>query len=252
MSLERFGPFFALMTAEAGDGGDWRSVAELTGPRLLAERVEHARATIEARSPDSEPVTDVRAVASTMALGLFARLLSPVIGAVLTGEPSMRPDPATTWLRVVASGPVPLRTSAPLATADPDAVIEQLILPLASALSAQFRLSMRVLLGNAAAAVVGACHVVQLIEPGRADGAAALRGRLLSMPPLRDTGTATGLFVRTSCCLIYRLPMDYICSACILVDRHTPTAQRIAGAIAPARHAAARRRDIDFRQPPFR
>jgi hypothetical protein len=187
-----------------------------------------------------------------MALGLFARLLSPVIGAVLTGEPSMRPDPATTWLRVVASGPVPLRTSAPLATADPDAVVEQLILPLASALSAQFRLSMRVLLGNAAAAVVGACHVVQLIEPGQADGAAALREQLLSVPPLQNTGTATGPFVRTSCCLIYRLPMDYICSACILVDRHTPTAQRIAGAIAPGRHAAARRRDIDFGQPPFR
>jgi hypothetical protein len=32
MSLERFGPFFALMTAGTGDGGDWRSVAELTGP----------------------------------------------------------------------------------------------------------------------------------------------------------------------------------------------------------------------------
>lgn len=164
----------------------------------------------------------------------------------------MRPDPATTWLRTVASGAVPLRTSAPLVTPDPAAVLGHLVLPLANAMSAQFRLSMRVLLGNAAAAVVGACHVVQLLEPGLAGEASALRGRLLSAPPLQNTGTATGPFVRTSCCLIYRLPMDYICSNCILVDRHTPTAQRIAGEFAPSRREAARRRDINFRRPPFR
>lgn len=251
MSLERFGPFFALTTAETGDGGVWHSLTELLDPGLLAERVEYARVMIEARSPGREPVTDVRAVASTMALGLFARLLSPTIGAALTGEPTMRPAAATTWLRMVASGPVPMRTSPPLVTADPDAAIEHLVLPLANAMSAQFRLSMRVLLGNAAAAVVGACHVVQLIEPDLAGEASALRERMLSVPPLQNTGTTNGPFIRTSCCLIYRLPMDYICSNCILVDRHTPTAQRIAGELTLHTRWAARRRDIDFRQPPF-
>jgi len=250
--LARFGPFFELATADAGDSGDWHSLSELFEPGLLAERVEYARATVEARSPAREPVTDVRAVASTMALGLFARLLSPVIGAVLVGEPAMLPDPATTWLRTVASGPVPLRTSQPLGAASPDEAIEHLVLPLASAVSRQFRLSMRILLGNTAAAVVGACHVVSQVEAGLAGEASALRERMLSAPPLRDTGTTSGPFVRTSCCLIYRLPMDYICSNCILVSRHTPTAQRVAEAIAPARRTGAQRPNIDFGQPPFR
>jgi hypothetical protein len=62
-----------------------------------------------------------------MTLGLFARLLSPVIGAVLVGEPAMRPDPATPWLRTVASGPVPLRTSEPLVAASPDDAVEYLV-----------------------------------------------------------------------------------------------------------------------------
>jgi hypothetical protein len=252
MTLARFGPFFELATADASDSGHWHSLSELFEPGLLAERVEYARAMIEARSPAREPVTDVRAVASTMALGLFARLLSPVIGAVLVGEPAMRPDPTTTWLRTVTSGPVPLRTSEPLVAASPDEAVEHLVLPLASAVSRQFRLSMRILLGNTAAAVVGACHVVSLVEAGLAAEASALRERMLSTPPLRDTGTASGPFVRTSCCLIYRLPMDYICSNCILVSRHTPTAQRIAEGITPARRMSAQRENIDFGQPPFR
>lgn len=74
VSPERFGPFFALTTADT-DGGDWHCLTELLAPGFLADRVEHARATIEARSTGRDPVTDVRAVASTMALGLFARLL---------------------------------------------------------------------------------------------------------------------------------------------------------------------------------
>jgi hypothetical protein len=167
-------------------------------------------------------------------------------------EPGLRPDPATTWLRTVASGPVPLRTSEPLVPASPDEAVEHLVLPLASAVSRQFRLSMRILLGNTAAAVVGACHVVSQVETGLAGEASALRERMLSAPLLRDTGTTSGPFVRASCCLIYRLPMDYICNSCILVSRHTPTAQRIAEGITPARRMSAQRGNIDFGQPPFR
>jgi hypothetical protein len=60
------------------------------------------------------------------------------------------------------SGPVPLRTSEPLVPADPAAIVTNLILPLAGAIAAQFRLSMRILTGSVAAAVVGACQVVSL------------------------------------------------------------------------------------------
>lgn len=258
--LEKFGPFFALLTDtdanEPSLGGTassrWYSVAELMASTVLVERVEHFRAAMAARGPVGETAADTRALASTMALGMFARLLSPSIGAFLTGTPSLRPDPETTWIYPVESGPVPLRTSAPLSRAEPDKVVERLVLPLASAVAARFRVSERVLSGNAAAALVGACHVVALVEPSRSANAAALRERMLSTPPLAGTGTATGPFVRSSCCLIYRLPMGYICRNCILVAKRTKTARRKAAEMTLQTRADARRHDIDWTRAPFR
>jgi hypothetical protein len=75
VSLERFGPFFELATADAGDGGDRHSLAQLSEPGLLAERVEYARATIEARSPDHQPVTRSRSVGECQPLVGVSRMM---------------------------------------------------------------------------------------------------------------------------------------------------------------------------------
>lgn len=123
----------------------------------------------------------------------------------------------------------------PLVAADPDGVLERLILPLVAVMSDLFMLSRRVLLGNAAAAVVGACTVVEATDPSLATKTDGLRRRLLISDALAGTGTESGTFVRNSCCLIYRLPMGYICGNCILVARNTKTARARAVDVRPPR-----------------
>ncbi len=88
-------------------------------------------------------------------------------------------------------------------------------------MSVAYKLSTTVLLGNAAAAVAGACGVITGTHPELSKDAAAWRATLLTTPPLIGTGTPTGKFVRASCCLIWQLPMHYICSNCILVNHDT-------------------------------
>lgn len=251
--MSRFGPFFALIgpndpvDAEAR----WHSLTELMTAEVLAERVAHARATISLRGRVGGSPADTRAVVSTMSLGLFARILSPVIGAAITGDRSLAPDPSSTWFQVVEAGPVPLRTSVPLVSADPDAVLRELALPLAQALTREYRLSPTTLRGNLAAAVAGACHVIALVDPTLSGEAARLRARLLSNDPLTGAGTPTGAFVRRSCCLIYRLPMGYLCSNCVLVAHDTPMARRLGSAMSSTIRTDARRTDIDWTRPPF-
>ncbi len=102
-----------------------------------------------------------------------------------------------------------------------------------------FTLSRRVLIGNAAAAVAGACGVVTATDPSLAAKTDDLRGRLLTSGVLASTGTGSGTFVRNSCCLIYRLPMGYICGNCILVARKTKAARQREADIRPPRQRRA-------------
>lgn len=224
-SPPHLGPAFALDTTVTGPG--WIPITTLARPRALADRVEHSRAAFGVSATPQE----IRAVASTMALGLFSRLLSPVVAAALLGEGSLRPDPATTWVRPVESGSFPLATTAPLVPADLPGALERLVMPLLDAISSQFAVSGRILLGDVAAAIVGACDVVAAADPDRREAADDLRAAMLTRSPLRGTGTVRGPFIRSSCCLMYQLPMHYICSHCILVDRRTRTIRRRPGDI---------------------
>lgn len=200
------------------DGTGWTPLTALRSPEMLMDREENTRLAIGGVGTSPR---EIRAVASTMALGLFSRLLSPVLGAAATGVPTMPPDPATTWFRPVARGTIPLATTAALGPADPEGAVEHLVLPLVDPMASTYALSRTVLVGNIAAAVAGACEVIAMTHPDAAGAAAALRARLLSTPLLRGTGTPSGRFVRASCCLIWQLPMHYICSNCVLVNAGT-------------------------------
>lgn len=214
-----FGPNFEL-----ADGGQirassgWMPLSAMLTSEAVMERVRNTR---DAIGGIGDGPRQVRAVASTMALGLFSRLLSPVLGAAVLGSVTLPADPRTTWLRRVQRGPIPLATTAAPTRADPLAALEGLVLPLVTLISQSCRLSRKVLIGDVAAAVVGSCEVIGAARPDLAGAAQTIRAGLLTTPQLRGSGTTEGPFVRSSCCLIWQLPMHYICSNCVLVDADT-------------------------------
>jgi len=103
------------------------------------------------------------------------------------------------------------------APADPDLedLLDEVVVPLAGTLAESFSLSEQVLRGNAASAVFGATAMVGSSRPdlwpaARELGMALLRG------PLAGTGEVRSGFVRSSCCLYYRIPGGGYCSDCVL------------------------------------
>ncbi|MCI1746668.1 MAG: hypothetical protein LKI24_00240 [Acidipropionibacterium sp.] len=129
-AADAFGPNFELSrlgTSEVNASEDWIPLAAMLSPAVLMDRVENTRLAI---GGVGDSPREIRAVASTMALGLFSRLLSPVLGAAVLGAPTLVPDPSATWLRRVRRGPVPLATTAEPVDADPAVALTALVLPL--------------------------------------------------------------------------------------------------------------------------
>gem|GEM_PF-3343884 len=213
-----FGPNFELADAQISASSGWMPLSAMLTPEAVMERVRNTR---DAIGGIGDGPRQIRAVASTMALGLFSRLISPVLGAAVLGSVTLPADPRTTWLRRVRRGAIPLATTAVPTRADPLAALEGLVLPLVPVISQSCRLSRKVLIGDVAAAVVGSCEVIGAARPDLVGAAQAIRARLLTTPQLRGSGTTEGPFVRSSCCLIWQLPMHYICSSCVLVDADT-------------------------------
>ncbi|MFD0381807.1 (2Fe-2S)-binding protein [Streptomyces stramineus] len=92
----------------------------------------------------------------------------------------------------------------------------------------------RLLWGNAGSALAGALRVLhtwcrEQDRPREAGRALALARAVLEDPVLRDTGTLTAradtgpAFVRTTCCLYYRVLPGGMCGDCVL--RHPPRAR---------------------------
>ena len=71
-ALAAIGPFFGFATS--ADGHGWRPLGDLVAGPALDERVDHV-ATALGRMAGTE--VEPRVAASTLSLGLFARLLSP-------------------------------------------------------------------------------------------------------------------------------------------------------------------------------
>lgn len=137
----------------------------------------------------------LRAAASVDFLGVAARLISPVLSALVsTGTaPALSLD--SVWWRAARPGPMRLAFSAtePAASLE-HAVIDPVLAPLLDTYAATFALSRKVLWGNVEAARNGAETALGRGRPG---------------------------FVRNSCCLIYRFAGNGMCGDCVLTRKRT-------------------------------
>lgn len=229
------GPFFGW-DRHPTNGTGWRPLAELAGPAVLAERVALARAGM-ARGAGLDPAAVAeRVAASVLSLGLVSRLVSAPLAAVAIAEVLPAPRPDQLWWRAATGGPLPIAWSAidavDTADRDDDAVaaafgeiiLDGLVVPLLAAFRDRFRLSPRVLAGNAASALGGAVTMLTGARPAHADRAGRVLDRLLRRAPLagaatvRRSPTAAPRWVleRNNCCLYYRVPGGGYCGDCVL------------------------------------
>jgi hypothetical protein len=211
--LADLGPFFAV--SRTADLPEWRRLRDLLQCPVLDERVAHVRTVLAVMAGvEVEP----RVAASTMSLGLFARLVSPVLGAAALGVPLPRPTLDEAWWRPVERGPWPLALTGPVRDPDPAGLLTGVVRPLADALAARYSLSEQILWGNGASAVFGAVTMIASARPALGAASRGLASALLS-GPLAGTGEMRGGFVRSSCCLYYRIPGGGYCADCVLAHR---------------------------------
>jgi ferric iron reductase protein FhuF len=196
----------------------------LDDPDQLHAAVEVTRAQLGA---------DERVAASMWSLGWAARLLSPLMGSLVTSGvlPLLTPD--RLWWRPAVPGPVRLAAHSPSGLRLPveDVTVaerqlyavgvEGLLAPLLTATGSAYGLPEHVLWGNAASALVGAADAVSRALPTRAPVVRAVAAGLLGIGELRRRGgfRSDGGFVRRSCCLAYRVAPGALCGDCVLADR---------------------------------
>ena len=222
-ALAELGPWFEL--AEPDDG--WRPLRELLdSPEALTERVAAVRAAL---GGDAVPL---RVAASVAQLGLVARLLAPVLGLAVLGQPL--PDLRRAWWRPQIGGPMPLAIAEPDLLQDgnlpspanyTDDICRDIVQgPVRDIveLTAAMSVSRRVLWGNVSSGVHGAALMLGKARPDLETSAATMAAGLLSSGPLQGTSTAkVGRdFRRSNCCLLYRLgPVTgpkALCGDCVL------------------------------------
>ncbi|WP_424536479.1 (2Fe-2S)-binding protein [Sphaerisporangium viridialbum] len=225
--VSAIGPYFAVST-EPGHESDpsWRPLAELsTDLEALAARVTD----FERRLGTGER----RVAASILFQGLAARLWSPVVGTVTAHGLVPVAAPAHLRWRPVATGPLPLWTprtagwatvrQAECAEMVYQAVVAELLDPLVGAFQSVTKVAPSLLWGNAASALAGTLRTLPPARPDLGPRAARLVGELLRLGVLAGTGEpaepAPGhhFFVRTSCCLYYRVPGGGMCDDCALL-----------------------------------
>jgi hypothetical protein len=203
------GPFFDLVT----EGAD----------RPVTELYESGLGTLISDMSTRLGGVEDRVAASTLHLGLVARLWSPVLACALHG---VVPDLTDLRYRTVDGGfrlPEPRGWTA----SDPAPLVyEQVVTghlaPLAEAIRSEVKMAEGLLWGNAAAALIGALVVTTTGHPGLAGPARELAERLLSTGALAGTVSFTGpglAIRRNSCCLYYLAPGGGLCGDCSLRRR---------------------------------
>ena len=221
--LTQFGAFFTVDSPDGCDG--WRPLRMLLDGPTLDERVARVRAALSASAGGE---IELRVAASTMALSVFARLVSPVLGAAALNLRLPAPSLDSTWWQPVDRGPFPLAVSRSDTEAVPAGLVTDVLLPIAECLGGRYGLSMLILRGNVASAVFGAVSVISSTRVDLSRAAWRVAGSLLS-GPLAGTGELllrpgpggqpTPRFVRSSCCLYYRVPGGGYCGDCVLARR---------------------------------
>lgn len=222
------GPYFTWDELP-GPAGDWRPLAELDDPDVLAGRVAVARRALASGS--SVDAVPERVAASVWSLGVFSRLVSAPLAAVVLGAELPAPRRDQVWWRAVDGGPLPVAVAGigVVATVDADddavaaafgeIVVDGLIGPLLAAFRHRFRLSPKVLHGNVASALGGAVTVLAGAGPERVGRARRIVERLLARAPLAGEATIVRpqwRLRRANCCLYYRIPGGGYCGDCVL------------------------------------
>ncbi|MEQ7122883.1 (2Fe-2S)-binding protein [Actinopolymorpha sp. B11F2] len=192
-----------------------------------------------------------RVGASILVQGLAARLWSVVAGCALLYDRMPDLVPATTWWAPRRNGgrlrlcPRPDPPDAPDLRAAPEPpsaldlpdarilersalphhgqavyhrVVETHLVGLVAAVQTHVKIPDALLWGNAASALVGSIGVLVRARPDLETAGVRLVEDLFTRPPLAGTGEAPTLtgFVRTSCCLYYRVPGGGLCGDCPL------------------------------------
>lgn len=225
------GAFFELSMLGAPAG--WRPLRELAEGTALRERVDAATELLGRRTGVAAAVLEPRVVASTVFLGLAARLLAPPWGALVLAGVLPRLRIEELWWQPVVGGPWPLAsryvegedvTDAEGPRAYVGTVVDGVVAPLLARAGADFRLSEKVLWGNVASALGGTTSMLVAARPDLADRATSLLTALLRTGPLTGTAELAGSgrpgLVRRSCCLFYRVPGGGLCGDCVLT--HAP------------------------------
>ncbi|GGN58323.1 hypothetical protein GCM10011579_021510 [Streptomyces albiflavescens] len=222
-ALGALGDFFVLRTGVPTRGPLPTLARTYATPRLEARDDVYADPiTFRVRKvTQSLHAPEPRIAVSIAHQALAARLWSIALGAAaLYGQvPDLDPEllcwdpdgsvPADLWLSEVRALP---------ATAVDEVVRAGHLAPLAAALHSRYRISPRLLWGNAGSALAGSVRGLDrwARANGRtdvADRAHALASRLFAHPDLSGTLDPHTLR-RRSCCLYYRLPGGGLCGDC--------------------------------------
>jgi hypothetical protein len=218
------GEYFAL---SAPGEGEWRAWSTFYDAANLVGLVDRTRHAIAASANCDTARIPVRLAASSLQLGVTARLLSPVVGAATCfGVVPLLTSTSVLW-QVSADHPPRLGTaalewvSAPTtsraATLISESILATIIRPLNDALRSAVSLPSHVAWGNVTSAANGAVTVLSMSRPQDERRGRALVRSLMAAPPLAGTGSFTnGTFVRRSCCLFYLAPHGGFCGDCVL------------------------------------
>ena len=239
--LAAIGPYFAVSAHRPGEApaAPWRPAGELASPSgALRDRVASVRAALAARGGLTPGDIEPRVAASTVHLGLVARLVSPALGATVLRWP-LDLRLGGLWWQDVTGGPAPLSVPAPPAGASPPRadtpgleplpgerdrlLIEEVVAPVTAAIALLVPVSGRVLWGNVASAVNAAAVQVARRRPDLARDAWQAAASLLASERLAAERNPPGpAFRRSSCCLFYRLTPgnpSAVCGDCVLAGR---------------------------------
>jgi hypothetical protein len=210
--LAAIGPYFAVSAHPPGaaPAAPWRPAGELASPSgALRDRVAAVRATLAARGDRAAADIEPRVAASTVHLGLVARLIAPGLGAaVLGGRLDLRPGGL--WWQDVVGGPAPLSVPVSGPAGEWDRLLmDELVAPVTAAIALLAPVSGRVLWGNVASAVNAAAAGVARQRPDLAAAAWQAAGQLFGNRRLEAERHPPGpAFRRSSCCLFYRLALS--------------------------------------------
>jgi iron complex transport system ATP-binding protein len=211
--------FFAVGTGPVGAG--WLPVEWLyTDPELLAGVLDRVKTQIGA--------SEWRVAASTLFLGVAARLWSVALGAVV-GHRLLPELGSDVLLFRETGGNVALHVAHPVGWHDgdlesmlADVVLDEHLAPLTEALRRCGSISRGLLRGNAASALLGAAGVYDRHQAARSPGPSVLLARRLCADErLSGAVTLNGQsYRRSSCCLYYRTRNSGLCGDCAFT--HVP------------------------------